>query len=451
MKMVDVVFANVRNRTYPYPYLGVGYLAAVLEQRGLEVRIVDGSALDLDAAGIAEAVRRLNPRVVGVTSMSPSVREAYQIVRAVRARLPEATVVLGGSHASADPDVIRDMGLRYGFAGEAEASFGTFCEHIVGGSEPPADLPGLVAHGRVNPAAPVQELDELPFPMRPLLSHGGWHHVAHGGFATVLASRGCPYDCSFCHHDRKMRLRTPENIVTEMERVSRDQGCIRFEFVDEVFTVHRAWVSRICELLRTRLPGITWTCETRVNLVDRELLAEMAASGCNGVAFGIESASNRVLQTLSKRQKVDQVARALELSRQVGIDPGGFLMLGLPGETEEDIQATIRFARDVAKRVTFSRTLVLPKTPLFEGAVLAGKVQRDVWRQFMLGNAELPYYVPDGMTERRMAWLYRMAVGGFHFRPERLLDLARGIRGLKDANAALRALRYSFKVMREVH
>jgi radical SAM superfamily enzyme YgiQ (UPF0313 family) len=449
--MVDVVLASLRNRTYPYPYLGLGYLAAVAERRGVRVELVDGSALDLDAAGTVEHIARLGPRIVGVTTMSPGLRDAYAIVRALRARLPDATIVLGGSHTSAEPAAAADMGLRCGFAGEAEASFATFCEHILGGAEPPPDLPGLVVDGRVNPAEPVADLDSLPFPVRPPLAHGGWHHVAHGGFATVLASRGCPYDCAFCHHERKMRSRSPENIVEEMERVHRDRQCTRFEFVDEVFTVHHDWVSRICELLRRRLPRVTWTCETRVNLVDRELLSEMAGSGCTGVAYGIESASNRVLQTLSKRQKVDQCARALALSKEVGIDPGGFLMLGLPGETEEDMLATIRFAHDVAKRVTFSRTLVLPKTPLFDGAVRAGKLEPDRWRRFMLGQAPLPYYVPDGMTEQRMAWLYRRAVAGFHFRPERLLSLLKGVRDGKGAKAAFLSLSYSFKVMREVH
>lgn len=449
--MVDVVFANVRNRTYPYPYLGIGYLAASLKQRDISVDVVDGSALDLDPAGVAERIVELRPRIVGVTAMSPGLREAYQVVQSVKARLPGATVVLGGSHATADPRIVDQMGLRYGFAGEVEASFGTFCEHVLGGSEPPADLPGLVSEGRTNPAEPVANLDDLPFPLRPLLSHGGWHHVAHGGFATILASRGCPYDCAFCHHERKMRCRSPENIVAEMEQVQQDHGCIRFEFVDEVFTVHRAWVAGICELLRRRLPKITWTCETRVNLVDRELLQEMAASGCTGVAFGIESASNRVLAMLSKRQRVEQCERALRLSEEVGIEPGGFLMLGLPGEAQEDIRATIRFAHEVAKRVTFSRTLVLPGTPLFDSAVAAGKVERDVWQRFMLGLTKLPYYVPDGMTERQMAWIYRMAVGGFHFRPQRLLALARGIRSPRDAGAALESLSYSFRVMREVH
>jgi len=449
--MADVVFASLRNRTYPYPYLGVGYLSAVLQQRGIDVELVDGSVHDLDVAGIAERAARLGPAIVGVTAMSPGLRDAYVLVRLLRAKLPDATIVLGGSHVSADPGAVAGMGLRYGFAGEAEASFGSFCEHVLGGGEPPAELPGLVMDGRANPAAPVAELDTLPFPTRLPLAHGGWHHVAHGGFATVLASRGCPYDCAFCHHDRKMRSRSPENIVTEMERVHRDQGCTRFEFVDEVFTVHHDWVSRICGLLRERLPRVTWTCETRVNLVDQELLREMAASGCTGVAYGIESASNRVLQTLSKRQRVDQCVRALTLSKEVGIDPGGFLMLGLPGETEEDMLATIRFAHEVAKRVTFSRTLVLPRTPLFDSAVRAGKIEEDRWHRFMLGKAPLPYYVPDGMTERRMAWLYRRAVAGFHLRPERLAALLRGVRGPSGARVALQSLHYSFKVMREVH
>jgi radical SAM superfamily enzyme YgiQ (UPF0313 family) len=449
--MPDVVLANLRNRTYPYPYLGLGYLAAVLERRGIGVELADGSALALDVAGLVDHIARLRPRIVGLTAMSPGIRDVYAVVRALRTKLPGATVVLGGSHASADPSVLTDMGLRYGFAGEAEASFGVFCEHVLGGSEPPAELPGLVVDGRANAAEQVADLDTLPFPVRAPLAHGGWQHVARGGFATVLASRGCPYDCAFCHHDRKMRCRSPENIVAEMERVHRDQRCTRFEFVDEVFTVHHDWVSKICTLLRERLPDITWTCETRVNLVDRELLAEMAASGCTGVAYGIESASNRVLQTLSKRQKVDQCARALALSKEVGIDPGGFLMLGLPGETEEEMLATIRFAHDVAKRVTFSRTLLLPHTPLFDSAVRAGKIDEDHWRRYMTGEAELPYYVPDGMTERRMAWLYRRAVAGFHFRPERLAELLRGARDRKGAQAAFASLSYSFKVMREVH
>jgi len=449
--MVDVVFANVRNRTYPYPYLGVGYLAAVLTARRLHVEIVDGSALDVGPLGLAERIVALRPRIVGVTAMSPGLRDAYRIVRSVRASLPEATIVLGGSHATADPAIADDMGLRYGFAGEAESSFPVFCDHVLGGGEPPEDLPGLVVDGRVNPAQAIANLDELPFPVRPVLSRGGWHHVAHGGFATILASRGCPYDCAFCHHERTMRCRSPENIVAEMEKVQRDHGCLRFEFVDEVFTVRRDWVARICELVRERLPKITWTCETRVNLVDRALLLEMARSGCTGVAFGIESASNRVLQTLSKRQKVEQCVRALRLSEEVGIEPGGFLMLGLPGETPEDMIATIRFAHDVAKRVTFSRTLVLPGTPMFDSAVRAGKIEPNVWQRFMLGEGKLPYYVPDGMTERQMAWIYRKAVSGFHFRPKRLLTLARGIRSLHDVGKAAQSLSYSFRVMRDVH
>src|SRR5262249_48205645 len=152
MPPTDVVLANVRNRTYDYPYLGIAYLAALLERRGVRVRILDGSPLELPPAALAAEVAALRPRVFGLPFMSPDVPGAYAVVRGGRERLPETEVVVGGPHVGADPTIVHDMGLRWGFAGESETSFPTFVEALLGGGAPPSDLPALVDGERVNPA-----------------------------------------------------------------------------------------------------------------------------------------------------------------------------------------------------------------------------------------------------------------------------------------------------------
>jgi radical SAM superfamily enzyme YgiQ (UPF0313 family) len=234
-----------------------------------------------------------------------------------------------------------------------------------------------------------------------------------------------------------MRYRSPENIVAEVEQLRRDFGCRRIEFVDEIFTVNKGWVQRVCALMRQKAPDVVWSCETRVNLVDRPFLEELKASGCRGISFGIESMSNRVLKMLSKRQNEEQCLRAFQLCREVGIEPGAFLMLGLPSETEADIEATLRFARENVPRARFSRTILLPGTPMFETAVAEGKTTRDVWRRTMLGEVKMPYYVPDGTTERRMRWIYHRTLGSYLFDPRRLLRRA-NVRSLDGAIGTLR-------------
>lgn len=419
-----------------YVNLGMGYLAAVLEKRGVPVGIVDCVALGYTQTHVERILRRKRPRVVGISVYSTSTPQVYRLVKAIRASLPNTVIVLGGAHFQVMPEALQDFEADYAFHGDCEFGFADLCERELGGRALlNGEIKGLVyrAAGRtvVNEPARV-DLDSLPFPARHLFSlaqYRSMHDLSGDGHAfSVISSRGCVNRCLFCCNlTRIVRYRSAENVVDELSHLHR-MGARYVEFVDEMFVNDRGRILRICELLTRSRISIQWGMQTPVSTLNEALIKLLSASGCVRVSIGVESGVERIRKLVAKPIRNEALFELRRLCRNNGISLLAHYIFGHPTESPAEMRKTISFAcRLDTDFADFNRCVILPGTRLFERAAAEGKIQKDHWRRFAFNETPLPLYIPDGVTLGHLNRIHRRALLAFYLRPRYMARKARAL------------------------
>jgi radical SAM superfamily enzyme YgiQ (UPF0313 family) len=373
-----------------YPPLGLGYLAAVLEHDHHQVQILDfsldpQSSLDSDV----QQVVAFDPHLVGITAMTSVYHNALETATLLKAYLGRP-IVLGGPHATMCPERILAEApvIDYVVRGEGEATIVELIEAL-GGDRDLGSVNGLTyrRRGEVSPSSGrgeivsnpdrelIADLDALPFPARHLFEPKRYGLRSPEGhpMATILSSRGCPYNCSYCFKGivgRTYRQRSPENIIAELRHIIAEYGIRIFYFIDDLFTIDSRRLQAITEGLITQKLDIRWQCLGRVDRVSGEILRKMYAAGCRRIHYGIESGNQEILQRINKGIKLEQVRDAVRWTKQAGIQAKGYFMLGLPGDTEETMQQTIDLAVELdLDEAMFSLTTPFPGTRLWDELV----------------------------------------------------------------------------------
>jgi len=215
----------------------------------------------------------------------------------------------------------------------------------------------------------------------------------------MMTSRGCPYNCSYCATSvwgKKVRYRSIENVVREIRMVKDRGGCRQFTFKDDCFTLNKNRVIDLCGTLLKERIAINWECNTRINLIDEEILTKMKKAGCNSIKVGIESGSERVLRFINKKITLDQCKNAAKLLHKIGIHWTGYFMIGLPSETKEEMCQTLQFMKEL--RPDYASISVyepFPGTELFEIGIEKGLVERDRSLEDFFSISPKYYYVKD--------------------------------------------------------
>lgn len=265
----------------------------------------------------------------------------------------------------------------------------------------------------VNPDRPfIRDLDQLPLPRHDLLPLQKYRApLVHGPYAFVVTSRGCPGQCTFCikhvSYERSVRIRSPENILEELELLV-GLGVRHVHMYADLFTVSREQVMGLCELMLDRQLDLSWTCNSRVDFVDPEMLQLMGRAGCWMISWGIESGSEEVLRRAHKGIALDQVERALRWSREAGIRNWGYFIIGLPGETEETIRETIRFSKRLPLDLAlFHIAAPHPGSPFFFEVVRRGWFRPGTqWEQVDMDRSTVLDY-PHLRAEELERWARR--------------------------------------------
>jgi radical SAM superfamily enzyme YgiQ (UPF0313 family) len=330
--------------------LGIGYLGAMMEKEGLPVACWDeriGSDADMRRA-IDEN------DIIGFGALTPNIRRA--IAWAKYAKEQGKTTIMGGPHASVDPEIFLDSGhFDYVLKGEAEYTLPEFVKALEGGRESDLEaIEGLAAirDGELafdNPApALIKKLDELPMPARHLLPMQTYFENNPEHLCYMFTTRGCPFKCIFCQKEltgRGFRVRSTEMIVDELEHVvhTYDPGVILF--VDEILTLRKKRIHEMCDEILRRKLKFEWVANTRADCVDYPLLKHMHRAGCRRIYYGWESGSQRMLDVLKKDLTPEQIVEAARMTRRAGIWAKVYLIVGSPGETKEDIGETEKVMR----------------------------------------------------------------------------------------------------------
>ncbi|MCD6328084.1 B12-binding domain-containing radical SAM protein [bacterium] len=424
-----------RARQLDLPYgnetpLSVAAIAAYLEQRGVTTEILDMDLYREPYPILRQLVAKLRPKVVGLTAMTPHIYNAHKAAAQIKDIDSEITVVVGGIHASALPeDTLRRFSLfDYVVVGEGEITFHQLVIHILNGADPSSE-PGLAFRrdGEIivnSKRSQIDDLDELPFPAREKLEHeryAGSHSNYFRLPTTSLAiSRGCPYNCTNCskgvYGRHSLRIMSPERSVAEIEYCVQTFGIRNFKSIDDVITLDKNWVAKFCELLLDGGLDLTWSAMSRVDAADLDMLKLMRRAGCFQIKWGPECGTEKSLRRIKKGITLEQSAEAMELCRRAGIESNASFMIGIPGETAEDIEATIKFACKISPDVaTFAILKPFPGSQVYEDAVREGRILHSVWDEYLHQGFALMKHdiLSDGELER----LFRRCYNRFYFRP----------------------------------
>lgn len=356
--------------------LGLGYLSAILERNRFQVKVIDCQAQKLSFQQFRLELGKTQPDIVGITSTTLTYKSALKIAEIVKEIWPNCLTAIGGSHVSFWDDKalqeapVLDIVVR----GEGENTMLELAERVESGKEI-SDLTGATCRkGKEivkNPDRPyIENLDTLPFP-----AHHLWHVENLRKYGTIpypiMTSRGCVFWCNFCTavrmFGRRYRMRSPKNVVDELEFLHKNFNAGQFTFYDDAFTVDQDRTAEICEEIERRGLRIKWDCETRVDMVTKELLVKMRKAGCIAVWFGVESGSQQVVNAMAKGFSLNQIRRAFKWAKEAGLMTVAGVILGFPGETKETAWETIRFVKELNPNdVGFYIATPYPGTPMYD-------------------------------------------------------------------------------------
>jgi len=376
-----------------WPPLGMLYIAGVLKQEAIEVSALDQTARGFSEEQVLGWVKKEDPDILGFSVLQSSAKEALRLAELVKAWNLNITIVMGNYHATLnDVRILKkypcvDVIVR----GEGEYTSLNLAKCLEKGQDL-GEVKGITFRDKGDivstPDRPlIKNIDELPFPDRNLTNAEYTStvfgvKVATKRFTTVLSSRGCSFQCSFCGC-RKFargvwRPRSVENIMEELEMLQ-SEGYEEILFVDDNFTLNKKRARKLCQEMRKERLNLRWFCDSRVDNCDYDMLRDMVKAGCNGVYFGIESANQRILDYYKKGITPDKSADAVHKARKagVGIIVGSFIV-GAPDETRSEIENTLNFAQKLDIDVPSISILgAIPGTRVWNDLLNKGLINED--------------------------------------------------------------------------
>lgn len=417
------------------PPLGLLNMAAVLERDGHEVKVMDCPVNRYTISDVMSEISNYKPDVLGVAAITSLAHVTKEICDVVKNQWPDTTIILGGPHPTVMPkQVSEEMRADIIIAEEADGVI----------SDVLKDLPKYKEQ-RIVMAGKVMKLDALPFPARHLVDMSKYTSLPNTykkdpHTFQVMTSRGCPFTCTFCHDAKGVfRQRSVENVIEELKMLKEKYHITEVAFWDDILTLNKIWVAKFCEEIEKL--NLTWSCYSRLDLVDEPMLRAMKKAGCWNIFFGIEAGSQDLLDNIKKKMTVQQLAEKVKLVKKCGIEIRGSFMIGLPGETPEKARQTIQFAIDLdPDYAQFTITTPYPGTELWQTAEQFGTLDRN--QNFTKWNEWQPVFIPTGYKNgQELLDMHKEAFRRFYTRPSYMLRRALKVRSLDEIKRNLKGLR----------
>jgi len=450
--LIDPPFKRFTGFVNFYFPIGLSYLAAALRDAGYEAAIFDVDAVqkgtDLDFSDeyrrlelyrrglnddahivwrdIENMLKDYKPDLVGITAMTTKFGSVLKTAEVVKKHNPGCKVVVGGPHPTFLPEqTLKSKDIDIVVRGEGERTFLNLIKAIENNGAL-QNVKGIsfkennsLCH--TQPQEFIEDLDQISFPARELLMNRG--NYTSEDMGVMMTSRGCPFNCSYCCHmwQKKVRNRSVSNVIEEIKEVKQKYGTRQFEFKDDTFTLNRKRIIGLCERLISERLKINWSCTTRANILDEELIKIMKKAGCNVVKLGIETGSQRILEETKKGVTFQQMREAAELLNRHNVFWSGYFMIGLPTETEQDIRKTYKFMLELdpyyAGLGVYSP---FPQTELFEQGVQMGLLYSDVELDHFFNTNPKDYFFVNSservvnIEKRKLDELISLLAEGFH-------------------------------------
>ncbi len=373
-----------------YP-LGLGYLSAVLSRAGIEHDGIDLWSEGLSAEEALGTWDLSRYDVLGISSYATQYRYLKDYSRGLKERYPQAMIICGGAGPTFSWRVIMEnTPVDYCVLSEGEETLLDLLRNL----EHPERVPGIVLRGddgfpvRTDPRPPIRNLESLPFPDRGLFDFERFMRNANKVRAStdspelrdyprrsadIIAGRGCPYTCTFCSRTFSgCRLRPVGDLLAEVQFLVDRYDVNHLQFNDELVVVNKRRTLELCAGLEPF--GLTWTCQGRINQVDRESLEAMRDAGCTQIGYGVESISQSILDAMDKRVDAGTIVPVIRMTREVGIEPIIQYMYGYPGENDETIAATESFFKEIDHAYIGFTTTPIPGSELYDDVVRRGLI-----------------------------------------------------------------------------
>lgn len=435
------------------PPLGLAWIAAVLERNGHYVRILDAHAQRKDFDDILSYIRTHDKRfdIAALTATTSLIKNAAAISKAVKSEFPEMRTVVGGVHATVLPEeVISYEGVDIVVRGEGEITMLEIARgrdlSMIDGITYKKD--SKIIHNRDREL--IKDLDWLGMPAYHLLPMDKYY-PAVGAYRnlpaiSVLATRGCPGRCTFCYRlfGPKLRVRSGVRIAEEVKYLQDNYGIKEISFYDDTFTAVKKEVFAFCKRLEELNVKITWSCFSRVDSIDEELLITMKRTGLHQIMYGIESASHEILRNINKRADTEKAENVIEMTKKTGIDVRAAFMLGNPGETAKTMEQTLRFAMRLNPEIAvFNITTPFPGTEMYEWADKNGYILTKDWDRYDLAH---PVMNLPTVSNEEIQKFYKKVYKKFYLRPAYIFMRLSKLRDMKKIAEAFKGLKAVFRV-----
>ncbi|MDR0372067.1 MAG: B12-binding domain-containing radical SAM protein [Nitrososphaerota archaeon] len=367
-----------------FPPLGLAYMAAVLDQNGFEVKIVDCPVNRYDYSKLGSELATFGPSMIGIGSMTPIAEASFQSARTAREACPDAQIIMGGPHATFQGEDIltTEKSIDLIVRGEGEKTLLELAQQHETGKKL-GDIEGITFRKDKEiiqtPTRPfIQNLDALPWPAYKFVPIEKYW-VQGQKLLSVITSRGCPYQCPFCvasqMFGQRFRARSANNVLEELEWLRNEYGAEGVAFQDDTLTFDKKRATDICDGMIERKINLRWGCGTRADVVTKELLQKMAKAHCDEVMFGIESGCERMRESLKRGVTNEQCENAIKWAKEAGMFVTVSVILGYPGETKESLQETLDFVRKIEPDDAW----LCHATP-FPGTQLRQIVEKNGWK-----------------------------------------------------------------------
>ena len=379
------------------PPLGIEYMAGVLQENNIDVEILDASAEDMDFKDVEKELLKRKPDLVALTALTPTIGRALETAQVVKETLPDSIVVMGGYHPTFNfIETLEDENVDIVIRGEGEYIMLNLVQALENQSSL-HDVKGIVFEDKnskeivVNPEAPlIQDLDELPFPALNLLPMKKYRLLdMDTHMTTMITTRGCPMQCSFCSsaamHGKKIRERSVENIVDEIEYLKTNYDIDTIAFMDDTFTLKKRKVMAICDEILKRNIEIMWGCTSRVDTLDEKLLKKMKEAGCITIFIGVESADQQQLDNMCKNTTIAKIENAFKIAHKLKIRTIASVALGMPGDTKEIMNKTVKFVHKLKPNYAiYSLATPYPGTRFYKEAFEKNLIKIKDWSKYTL-------------------------------------------------------------------
>lgn len=376
----------------PVPPLGLLYIASALRKAfaGCLIELLDIGQQDLSIEEIEGRIAVSKPHMVGLSTLTCEVDVMRQVAEAVKKTSPHTMIVVGGPYASSSRQaVLDDRNIDVVVIREGEESIVELVRALEKG-DGLSQVRGIAYRDErgepllAEPRDVIRDLDGRGLPAWDMVDlpaysiRRNWSGPLKRSFyAPIITSRGCPYECTFCHDlfGKRVRFRSPENVYSEIEHLYRRFGCREFHIVDDIFNVDAKRAEKICRLIIDSGMDVSFSFPNglRADIMTDSLLGLLKAAGTYRINYGFETVTPRLQMVTRKHLDVDKAARMIEKTSELGIITGAYFMLGIPSETAEEMLATIRYARDSGLDVAaFFKPTAYPGTAMYDAVIESG-------------------------------------------------------------------------------